>query len=224
MEQIRRGQAQRSEFMQQIKDFVRDQVEALRGAGVRSRRASQEAARTTAPLREASGSIEKPLDCPACGSPLVEKSFDGVRQWRCSGLQRPDCRVSWTVGQDGEPVDGRCASCHSPRRRDRAGRLQCLHCGRPAELLAEQPPLPPLLACARCRQLARLLWSPKKNAWLQRCDRCDLWLEPLDPARLPPEPAAPPCSACGHGTAVTWSVQQKRYLWRCTACRQWAFV
>lgn len=222
MEQIRRGQAQRSEFMAQIKGFVRDQVDALRGAGVRTRVASQVAARQTGPAVDPQRSTEKPMDCPACGSPLVEKSFNGVSQWRCSGLQRPDCRVGWSVGSDGEPLDGRCAWCHSPRRRDRSGKLQCLHCGRPAELEAGQPPMPPLLSCSRCRQLARLLWSPKKSAWLQRCDRCDTWLDPIDPARLPPEPVAPPCSSCGKGTAVTWSIQQSGYLWRCMSCRQWA--
>ncbi len=226
MEQIRRGQAERPVFMQQIRDFVRSQVEALRGAGVRSRVASQTEARQTA--QRQTGPVGQPplrvQDCPACGSPLVERVFQGVTSWRCSGLQRPDCRAGWSLDAAGEPSEGRCQWCHSPRRRDRAGKLQCLHCGRTEPADADLPPLPPLVACSRCRQLARLIWSVKKNAWLMRCDRCDLWMDPVDPSKIPPEPPPQPCTACSKGTAMTWSVQQRRWLWRCTSCRQWAFV
>lgn len=226
MEQIRRGQAERPVFMQQVREFVRAQVEALRGAGVRSRvaqqvEARQVAQRQTGPLTQPEQRVQ---DCPACASPLVERIFQGITNWRCSGLQRPDCRVGWAVDGAGEPEEGRCQWCHSPRRRDRAGKIHCLHCGRASQPEPDKPDWPPLVACSRCRQLARLLWSPKKTAWLLRCDRCDVWIDPLDPRGIPPEPPAQPCSACGKGAAMTWSVQQKRWLWRCMSCRQWALI
>lgn len=226
MEQIRRGQAERPAFMQQIREFVRAQVEALRGAGVRSRVASQAEARQTA--QRQTGPLGLPearvQDCPACGSPLVERDFQGVTSWRCSGLQRPDCRAGWSVDAAGEPAEGRCQWCHSPRRRDRAGKLQCLHCGRFDQPEPGVVPPPPLMACARCRQLGRLIWSAKQSTWLMRCDRCDVWMDPVDPSTIAPEPPPQVCTACGKGTAMTWSVQQKRWLWRCTSCRKWAFV
>ncbi len=208
MEQIRRGKAERTVFMAQIRSFVAQLVDGIRGEGQRT----------------AKGHTSALGACPECGSNLYTRTFGERQHISCSALARPDCGYGYDCDASGEPTAGRCPHCQGPRRQDRQGQVTCLRCGRPPVADPQRPAPPPMMNCPQCRQLLRTIWSAKKNQWLLRCGPCNSWVDPPLASQVGDEPKVLPCDRCQAPSMPIWSSQKRAWLWRCTRCVGWGWV
>lgn len=209
MEEIRRGRAQRPEFMTGIRDFVRAQVDAIR-AGASS--AAQASARQTGPLPV--GSLPP---CPECNSPMRKHNWEGQDFASCTQLRKPDCLVRWPLAPDGKPQLP-CGRCDGPMRQQRDGVVRCLRCGHQPGRQSTEPE-PPLQNCPSCRNVMRAVWSEKKRKWFQFCAVCSGWHDPPQ-GPLPPEPDARPC-ACGGQRRPRYSAAKHAWFLQCGLCGGW---
>ncbi len=207
MEQIRRGTAQRDAFMADIRKYVTELVESIRRSKPTVTRAPGEQALPT---------------CPRCGSNLLRKTWEGRSYMQCSAIADPQCRVSWDVDEAGRAL-GRCRFCTGAVATLRSGKQLCQCCGaeQDAQRNADRPPMPALVKCESCKQIAHLVWSEKKQQYFLRCQKCDSWPQVKDRKELPPEPAVQPCASCELPMAALWSPRKRGwYLW-CEPCQTW---
>lgn len=212
MEQIRRGKGDRAKFMADIVAYVRLAVDSIRNSGAQV----PVGERRTGPTVPVGGL----LSCPECGSPLRLHTGGGRTYAACTGLRKPLCKLRFDCEGDGKASE-KCGHCQGPVRRWSPQEAACVRCGRSPMPPADRPAWPPLLACPKCKQIARLVWSSKQLGWVMRCGGCDEWLRLPEPTRLTDEPAADRCTQCAAPMAVTWSTQRSAWLQRCLGCNAW---
>ena len=207
MEQIRRGKAQRPEFMADIRKYVTELVASIRQSKPDVGPKGGEAALGT---------------CPRCGSNLLEKQWEMRKYVQCSAIADAQCKVGWDVGADGKALI-RCRFCTGAVRPSQAGKALCQHCGLDQDpgATADRPPMPALTKCETCKQITRLVWSDKKQQYYLRCQRCDTWPEAMEIKHLPQQIASEPCATCQLPMAPFWSAKKRAwYLW-CEPCQAW---
>ena len=207
MEQIRRGLAPRDAFMADIRKYVAELVESIR--------------RSKPTVARAQG-LPALAVCPRCGSNLLHKAWEGRSYVQCSAIADPQCRVSWDVDEAGRALT-RCRFCTGAVSTTRGGKQRCQCCGAEQDehAAAGRPPMPALVKCESCRQIAHLVWSEKKRQYYLRCQRCDTWPATSDVAQLPRPPQLEPCPTCQLPMAPLWSGKKRAwYLW-CQPCQTW---
>lgn len=207
MERIRRGTAQRADFMREIRHFVAEQVARITSGRVR----------VTGNVASGPGAVLGA--CPRCGSNLLHKTWQGRDLARCSAIADPKCRVSYEIDATGTATR-RCPACTGALS-ERGG---CVVCGRGAEIEPGRPPPPPVVKCEQCRKVTRLVWSQRTAQWCLRCDPCGAWLQATDPKDLPPLPAVAPCPACARDLAPMWSPRKQRWYLSCEPCGKSAWA
>ncbi|MBI3132278.1 MAG: DNA topoisomerase 3 [Acidobacteria bacterium] len=152
LESMRRGEAQRDGFMDEIKGFVRDLIQTLRSSAPKG--------------------VKRPVTgpeigaCPRCASTLRLRTWEGRTYARCDGSKDSDCPVAFDCDEQGAPAI-RCEACQGPVREEKSGRKVCVACNREQGLNA---PLP--TPCPTCGEARRVIPSTRKGQWFIRCSEC----------------------------------------------------
>ncbi len=218
LNRMRRGEHGREKFMSDIRLFVQEVVEKIRVS-------AQAQAQRTAQSQTTSGGGLSPAPlpagvlgpCPRCRSNLLLRAASEKHFATCSAILEPKCRVSYDCDDKGHWLV-RCPHCTGPM----SGRGICQHCGRTAQWEEDKPSWPAVAKCDQCKGILRILWSTKKSEWLQRCDRCDAWLNAREPSS--PRPLAPECPGCHLPMGVLWSERSRRWYVLCQGCQQTRWV
>ncbi|HEY6007557.1 MAG TPA: DNA topoisomerase, partial [Geobacteraceae bacterium] len=151
LERMRRGEAQRGEFMDSIRSFVTGLVERIK----------QQAPKGNRPVTGPEAGT-----CPKCGSTLHLKEWEGRNYVKCGGA---DCKVSFDSDAEGKPLEA-CPSCGGPVRTTRSGAKVCVQCDRWQTVT--DPGAPEPIACAQCGRPMRVIPSTRKGQWFHRCADC----------------------------------------------------
>jgi DNA topoisomerase-3 len=114
LERIRRGDANRDEFMGGIRTFVTELVEQIK------QQAPQGA-------RRVFGTVVG--TCPKCKSSLHLRNWEGRHYVKCAASENPGCKVSFDSDAEGKALKI-CLFCHGPVRTTRNGGKVCAQCNR----------------------------------------------------------------------------------------------
>ena len=158
LERIRRGEAQRDEFMGSIRTFVTELVDRIK---------QQAPPGTKRVFGPAVGT------CPKCGSPLHLRDWEGSHYVKCAG---PECRVSFPADAEGKPMEA-CRFCQGPVRTTRLGSKICVQCDQWQTARDSDPTAPSPTDCVTCGRPMRVLASTRKGQWFHRCSECGTTLE-----------------------------------------------
>ncbi|MDR3671400.1 MAG: DNA topoisomerase 3 [Holophaga sp.] len=155
MERIRRGEAMRGAFMEDIHRFVREVVAQIKDSAPQV-------------SRRVFGPVAGP--CPRCGADLHLRDWEGRHYVKCSG---PECLLAYDTDPEGKPLE-LCRLCQGPVRTTKGGAKVCVLCGKWVADL--DPDLPEPGLCAKCGQPMRLIPSTARGKYFRRCAPCGIMI------------------------------------------------
>ncbi len=162
LERMRRTEVQRGDFMADIRAFVTEVVERIKG------QAPVQAKRVFGPVVGA---------CPRCGGGLHLRDWKGRHYVSCAGAQ---CKVTFDTDPEGRPLET-CATCLGPVRTTRSGAKVCTACDRWQE--EAQTEAPKAILCPTCGKTMRVIASTRKGQWFHRCTGCGRTQEAPTPSK-----------------------------------------
>ena len=156
LERIRRGEAQREDFMRSIRELVTELVEQIK------QRAPKPAPSTFGPVIGT---------CPRCNSSLHLRDWEGRHYVKCGATQDPECKVAFDADAEGKPLVI-CIFCQGPVRTTRSGSKICAQCNRWQTESVSVVDTPEPVPCLTCGQAMRVIPSTRKGQWFHRCVAC----------------------------------------------------
>jgi len=157
LERIRRGEAERDEFMSGIRSFVTELVDQIK------QHAPKGARRIFGPVVGT---------CRKCGSNLHLRDWEGRYYVKCAASKDPGCKVSYDSDAEGKPLYI-CEFCQGPVRTTRNGSRVCAQCDKWQTKKETDPRIPKPINCKTCGRPMQVIPSTRKGQWFYRCQSCD---------------------------------------------------
>lgn len=161
LERVRRGEAQRDEFMSGIRAFVTELVEQIK------QQSPQGTRRVFGP---AVGT------CPKCGSNLHLRDWEGRHYVKCAASADPECKMSFDADAEGKPLFA-CRFCEGPVRTTRNGAKICARCDKWQTEKEADSQAPEPIACGSCGKPMDVVPSTRRGQWFHRCPNCGTFQE-----------------------------------------------